>query len=199
MSEPDDPRERWNARYAVKGQELFERAPSEWVAEHQDVIAAEAPGRALDVACGGGRNAFFLAERGFDVDAIDVSDVAVEGVMAAAERRALRVKVMRADVETTPFPRPPYRLVLTMNYLRRELFARIEDAVDEGGLLVFQTWMDHPRAGDFSLRPGELRDAFPSLELLAYREEPEAWRAGLVARRPAAGAAPSDGVDSAAS
>ena len=139
MSEPEDPREKWNARYAAKGQELFERAPSEWVAEHRDVIVAHGPGRALDVARGGGRNAFFLAEHGFDVDAVDVSDVAIDGVTAMAERRGLRVTTARADVERTPFPRPP------------------------------------------------------------YREDPEAWRAGLVARRPSAGAAPRHGVDSAAS
>lgn len=199
MSEPEDPREKWNARYAAKGRELFERAPSEWVAEHRDVIVAHGPGRALDVACGGGRNAFFLAERGFDVDAVDVSDVAIDGVTAMAERRGLRVTTARADVERTPFPRPPYRVVLAMNYLRRELFGRLEDAVDEGGLLVFQTWMDHPRAAGASLCPGELREAFPALELLAYREDPAAWRAGLVARRPSAGAAPRHGVDSAAS
>ncbi|HET8953553.1 MAG TPA: methyltransferase domain-containing protein [Solirubrobacteraceae bacterium] len=196
MSELEDPRVRWNARYAAKGQELFERAPSEWVAEHRDVIVAHGPGRVVDVACGGGRNAVFLAEHGFDVDAVDVSDVAIDGVSAVARYRGLRITAARADVVLTPFPRPPYRVVLTMNFLRRELFGRLEDAVDDGGLLVFQSWMDHPRLAH-PLQPGELPNAFASLEVLAYREDPGAMRAGIVARRPAAGGAPGHGVDSA--
>ena len=179
----DDPRAKWNARYAGRGQLPFERPPSDWVTEHRGLIAGRLPGRALDVACGGGRNAFFLAEMGFEVDAIDVSDVAIEGVARTASRRDLDVTAIRADLEVVSFPRPPYRVVLVLNYLQRSLFANLADALDPGGLVVFETWSDDRSRPRFSLRPGELRAAFAGLEVLAYREDPEARRAGIVARR----------------
>jgi SAM-dependent methyltransferase len=87
-------REDWNARYAQT--ELL------WTAEPNRRFAAEVgelePGRALDVACGEGRNAVWLAERGWRVTAVDFSDVAIDKGRALAERRGVEVDWVVADV-----------------------------------------------------------------------------------------------------
>jgi len=91
---PGFAREDWNERYAPK--ELL------WTAEPNRLLAAEvgglAPGRALDLACGEGRNAVWLAERGWRVTGVDFSKVALEKAARLAERRGVEVEWITADV-----------------------------------------------------------------------------------------------------
>ena len=183
---PEPGRERWNARYRRDGAGVG-REPSEWLVAHRDLVVAAGPGRALDLACGGGRNALALAGWGFDVDAVDVSDVAIDALRDAVAATGAAVTPLRADLDETPFPRPPYRAILNFNFLSRPLFGRIVDALDEGGVLVFETFMRDPQRARVSLEPGELLEAFGALEVLAHHEDPEEHRAGLVARRASRG------------
>ncbi|HKY24405.1 MAG TPA: class I SAM-dependent methyltransferase [Gaiella sp.] len=98
---PGFAREDWNARYAQK--ELI------WTAEPNRLFAAEVeglePGRALDVACGEGRNAVWLSERGWEVTGVDFSDVALAKAAQLAESRGVEVDWVRSDVlEREPEP-----------------------------------------------------------------------------------------------
>jgi tellurite methyltransferase len=156
------------------------------VAAHRSLLENVAPGRALDVACGRGRNAFFLAALGFEVVAVDVSDVAVDIVRArAASSAAAAVTAVRADLEVHPLPRPPgYDVIVVVAYLQRSLFAPLAAALAPRGLLVYETFTrEHPRINPaHALAPGELRSAFPTLAVVDEHEAD--GRAGLVARRP---------------
>ena len=91
---PGFAREDWNARYAA--------ADLLWTADPNRLFAAEVeglePGRALDVACGEGRNAVWLAERGWRVTGIDFSDVALAKGARLAESRGVEVEWVVADV-----------------------------------------------------------------------------------------------------
>jgi 2-polyprenyl-3-methyl-5-hydroxy-6-metoxy-1,4-benzoquinol methylase len=91
---PGFAREDWNARYAQKG--------LVWSAEPNRLFAAEvgglAAGRALDLACGEGRNAVWLAERGWRVTAVDFSDVALAKAERLAASRGVDVEWQLADV-----------------------------------------------------------------------------------------------------
>jgi SAM-dependent methyltransferase len=91
---PGFAREDWNARYEQKG--LL------WTATPNRLFAAEvgslAPGRALDVACGEGRNAVWLAERGWRVTGVDFSDVALAKAERLAGARGVAVEWVLADV-----------------------------------------------------------------------------------------------------
>ncbi|MBL3596611.1 methyltransferase domain-containing protein [Rhodovulum sulfidophilum] len=71
-------REDWNRRYS-ETEQLFGIEPNIHLARELSDLP---PGRALDLACGEGRNSFWLAERGWQVDGIDLSDVAVERARA---------------------------------------------------------------------------------------------------------------------
>lgn len=145
--------------------------------QHRPLLEAQPKGRALDVAAGRGRNSFLLAELGFDVDAVDVSDAAVRIVARRARERGAAVRGVRADVVETPFPRPPYEVIVNASFLERSLFRRFEEALAPGGLVVFETFTrDHAEsaggniAAEHALARGELRDAFPALDVLDYRE-----------------------------
>jgi len=79
-------REKWNERFGAAGVAPAQGSPSEWLVGNEALLRAVAgPGRrALDVACGSGRNALYLATLGFEVDALDISD---ERSTPSAKRR----------------------------------------------------------------------------------------------------------------
>ncbi len=171
-----DERERWNERYG-RGAGPVGLDPSGWLADHRALLDAQPRGRALDIACGMGRNALFLAGLGFHVDAVDVSDVAVEATRARAAERDAAVRALRADVRADPFPEPPYEVIVNLNFLERALFGPIAQALAPGGLLVFETFgrdqRDVPGSSldeRLTLAPNELLRAFAGLRVLHYRD-----------------------------
>lgn len=129
-------REDWNARYA--GKDLL------WTAEPNRLFAAEVgglePGRALDLACGEGRNAVWLAERGWDVTAVDFSDVAIGKAARLAESRGVDVEWVVADVlEYEPEPEAFDLVAVLYLQLPHDELARAlrhaADALAAGGTL----------------------------------------------------------------
>jgi SAM-dependent methyltransferase len=134
---PGFARDDWNARYAQK-ELLWTAAPNRRFAEE---VAGLAPGRALDLACGEGRNAVWLAERGWEVTGVDFSDVALAKAAQLATSRGVEVEWVVADVlEYEPAPRA-YDLVavLYLQLQRDELLRAVRGAVNAvapGGTLV---------------------------------------------------------------
>jgi tellurite methyltransferase len=192
-----DARERWNERYARADLVPFPDAPAQWLVQHRDLLAGG--GRALDVACGDGRNALYLAQLGYEVDAIDASDVVIAALRAAAAERALAIAPRVVDLEREPLPPGPYDTIVTLNFLQRDLFGALQDALAPGGLLLYETLgqahveeLGNSFDPDYLLDRGELLRAFPRLEVLVHHEG-VVERSGrprgvgsLVARRPAA-------------
>jgi tellurite methyltransferase len=168
-------RERWNERRRREGFEPFPEIPSEWLVEHRELLSGH--GRALDAACGDGRDALALSRLGYDVDAIDVSDVAIAALRAAADQHALSIRPRVVDLEREPLPDNTYDAVVCINYLQRDLFAQLEHALLPGGLLIVETFgrahLDELGA-DFNpayvLERNELLRAFPGLHVVHYRE-----------------------------
>lgn len=178
MTGEGDDRERWNARHAeacVGGWQV-----RSWLVDHLELLQERLPGRALDVGCGRGREALYLAEHGFTVDAIDVSDVAVDAVRDSAGKRDLPVHARRADLSTGAAltGAQPYDVVTCFYFLQRPLLAQIAQALAPGGLVVFETFTrDHVDVLGrdmnvrFTLEHNELLRAFADLRVLRYREE----------------------------
>jgi tellurite methyltransferase len=79
------------------------------------------PGKALDIATGKGRNAIFLAERGFDVVGVDISSIALAEAQRWAKEKSLAIAWQQADLEQIELPALRYDLVLNFNYLQRSL------------------------------------------------------------------------------
>ena len=131
-------RERWNRRWAGEERVHASTAPSRFlVAEVADLR----PGTALDVACGAGRNAVWLAEQGWRVTGVDFSGVALRMARAFAAERRVDVEWVEADVIAWAPPAPGYDLVCVF-YLqlpareRSTALARAADAVRPGGTLL---------------------------------------------------------------
>ena len=134
---PGFARDDWNARYAQK-ELLWTAAPNRRFAEE---VAGLAPGRALDLACGEGRNAVWLAERGWEVTGVDFSDVALAKAAELAASRGVEVDWVVADVlEYEPEPRAYDLVAVLYLQLRREALLRAirgaANAVAPGGTLL---------------------------------------------------------------
>lgn len=162
--------EKWNARYGA-GEQLFE-TPSPLVARFASGLAA---GDALDLACGPGRNALYLAERGWRVTAVDGSPVAIEILRARAREKGLDIDTRVADLERSGFRIPPaaYDLICDCYYLQRGLFPSLQPGLRPGGMaiaIVHLAGPDQPDGTPTRARPGELRANFAGWNILHYYE-----------------------------
>jgi tellurite methyltransferase len=187
-------RKKWNARYRERGAAALERPPSEWLSENVGELDGRYGGRALDLACGTGRNAVLLAQLGFTVDALDISDVAIGALQGLL---ADRVHARVTDLEHEPLPEDRYDAIVLIDYLQRDLFTAIPRSLRPGGVVIAETvtrahaeQLGNRFDQRYLLEPGELQDAFAGLQVLRY-QECVAQRSGrsravasLVARRP---------------
>ncbi len=163
-----DDRIRWNQKY--RG--------DTWCADVSETVKAYhalAPGtRALDIACGTGGHAVYLADHGFIVEAVDISDAALTQIMP----RHPRIRPVCADLDRFDLPRNRYDLILNIRYLNRRLFPQIREALTPGGVLIFETFLNAPTTPDgrqphnreHLLRTNELLHGFLALEIILYRE-----------------------------
>jgi SAM-dependent methyltransferase len=130
-------REDWNRRHGEAGP-LFGVDPNRFLVAEVDGLD---PGRSLDLACGAGRNAVWLAERGWTVTGVDFSDVALENARRLSAERGVDVEWVRADVREWTPPAAAYDLVAIL-YLqipaheRRVVHGRAAAAVATGGTLL---------------------------------------------------------------
>ena len=196
----------WDAKHKLAA-EASPAEPASIVCELLPLLPA---GPALDIACGTGRHSLLLAARGQHVTAVDFSGVALDTLEMRAHRmgvpvrqgksfhpaprRHLRggVELMQANLEQIHLPECCFDLILCVQYLQRSLFPHITRSLRPNGVLLFETFTraqlefeGGPRNPTYLLETGELREAFPGLRVLFYRE----LRAGqgiasLLARQP---------------
>ncbi|HEY1058977.1 MAG TPA: methyltransferase domain-containing protein [Limnobacter sp.] len=151
-------------------------APSAWVVSAvQAVWGAHRPCRglkALDLACGGGRHAVYLAQQGFEVHAVDRQ-------MPDTSAWPSQVQFEQLDLEqpTWPLPKADYDLVVVTNYLYRPHFdALLASLKPDGGVLVYETFMQgnarfgSPKNPDFLLEPGELLQRLSSAHIMRFEQ-----------------------------
>ncbi len=181
--------------------------PSDWVRRFAGLI--EPGGRVLDVACGAGRHARWLLDRGHPVTAVDRDGAGVEDLSGRDG-----FEFVAADLEdgsAFPFGGRSFAGVVATNYLHRPLLARLVAAPGPGGVLIYETFArgnerhGRPRNPDFLLAPGELLAAVAGrLEVVCYEHgEVARPRAAVVQRicavnAPAGGSATARRLDGAA-
>jgi SAM-dependent methyltransferase len=186
----------WNKRYRLRERpaEDLDAAPTPLLVK---TAAQLGPGKALDLACGAGRNALWLADHGWEVTAVDGADAAIEILQIRAEERGLKINALVADLEKDEFEIEPsgWDLVAMCYYLQRNLFEPAKRGVAPGGILISIVHMSEPgeEDGPHRLRPGQLERYFTGWEIL-HRHEGKPTDsahhravAEIVARRPLAG------------
>ncbi len=151
--------------------------------------------RALDLACGSGRDAVFLAMQGMSVEAVDILPDAVQRAADLARRNGVPLRVRSADLETGPALNAACcDLAVVFNFLHRPLIEQIREAVTPGGFVVYETFLQasrelygKPSRDAHLLNPGELAAAFTGWRILVSREGPSGPRriaSGIVAQKP---------------
>ncbi len=184
----------WDERYrsGERAAEDIEAAPTPLLVEMAKRLT---PGRALDLACGSGRNALWLAEQGWSVTAVDGSPTAIEILRSRASSRGVTVSRKVADLEKFEYQIEPasWNLIAICYYLQRDLFGPAKQGVVPGGILISIVHIMEPEEEPTAhrLRPGELERYFQGWEILHRREgrpndtAHQRSVAEIVARRPA--------------
>jgi SAM-dependent methyltransferase len=177
-------RARWNLKHRDAE---FLGAPAPFLVECRRHLPR---GRALDLACGLGANALYLAEEGLQVEAFDWSFEGLRKLASAASEKGLEVGAIACDVTRYPLPRERYDVLVCFRFLDRALWPSMVEALRPGGALVLETFSrrylerrpDFPE--EYCLEEGELLAAFAStLRVARYQELPREPHASLLAFR----------------
>ena len=161
-------RVKWNARYESEDSFLGER-PSSFLSREIERIKALVPGtKALDIACGEGRNSVFLAQHGFSVIGLDISDKGLEKGRNRAQSTGLDVDFRRVDLDDYTI-HGAFDLILNFNFLLRELIPSEVAALNPGGVLLFDTIMAselllQSHKPSYLLQSGELSRLFGTFQ-----------------------------------
>lgn len=182
----------WNKKYAGRKINPGLLPAAALVGAKEELLARQ--GRVLDLACGEGGNAVYLAKLGFQVEGVDLSLVGLQHAKQLAAAKGVRLDVWVADLGYYPLPVNRYDLIININFLMRNLIKPIDQALKPGGLLIFQTYTRedpkfyrdryiHP---EYYLYPRELLDFFPEYRVWYYYEGPweERQIASLIAEKP---------------
>jgi SAM-dependent methyltransferase len=170
---------RWNA--LNKWDERYSQSTAADAEPHPLVVAhcrSIPPGHALDVACGTGRHAVFLAQHGWTVTAVDYSRVAIDILRQRIEAGRLHIDARVVDLKESHsvISTDTYDLIVICNYLQRDLFPRLRQATQAGGaVIVIVAMVDadpgvKPMNPAFLVQPGELCRTFEDWRILHYRE-----------------------------
>ena len=160
-------KQRWNKKYLENPMPQAVSPIVEKYIEHVNV------GQAIDIACGTGRNTHYLSDLGFIVDAIDISDYALDKV-----KNSSTINKIDTDLDKYNLTPNKYDLIVNVNYLNRRLVSQMKDALRSGGVIIFETFIiahgdfKHPTMNlDYLLRKNELLHSFIGLDVLYYEEK----------------------------
>jgi SAM-dependent methyltransferase len=158
-------KERWNKRHVEKP---MRKNVEPLLLKY---ISNAAVGKALDIACGVGRNTHFIAEKGFEIDAVDLSDYALSQIDETE-----KINKIEVDLDTYNLQINTYDLIVNINYLSRRLLPQIKEALKPGGVVIFETFIiahgdfNQPANPEYLLRTNELLHAFIGLDIIYYEE-----------------------------
>ena len=165
---------KWDKKYQEKSSLLSPREPSLFVKKYCLVAKGK---DALDLAAGVGRNALFLENRGFSVDAVDISSVALDVLKSRSKGT---INIIETDLDNFNSTKS-YDLIVKCNFLDRELIERSKEFLKSGGVFIVETYIEDkanekPNSNpDFLLKKDELlkifKDGFEVLEYKTFLNE----------------------------
>ena len=168
-----DLQKKWDQRYS---EPVFDEPMAVQVLRENRHLLPKS-GDALDLACGLGGNALLLAKAGLQVQAWDLSPVAVEALQARVAQQAGTLQAFVRDVLENPPPAVSFDVIVVSYFLDRALAKQLCEALRPGGLIFYQTFVrdkvsqQGPSNPEFLLAENELLSLFSTLRLRVYREE----------------------------
>jgi 2-polyprenyl-3-methyl-5-hydroxy-6-metoxy-1,4-benzoquinol methylase len=165
---------RWDKRFGQKEFALG-KEPNTFLRKHIRLLPK---GKALDIAAGEGRNAVFLAQQGFEVDAVDISEKGLKKAQKLARKKGVKIHTSLIDLDQYPIEKEQYDLIADFYFLKRRLIPRIKKGLKKGGKVIFETYLlEHralgtggPKQAKYFLEPNELIKLFRDFRILFYRE-----------------------------
>ena len=163
-------RNKWDQRYR-EGAYATRDYPSEFLKQRLPHLKR---GKALDLACGAGRNSIFLAQNGFFVDAVDVSSVGLEKARKRAETLGVSINWLNQDLlDGWKLPSESYSLIIMFRFVALELLPVLPEILERGGSLIIEEhlqWKGEAVSGltneNFRVPPGELARIVDGLKVV---------------------------------
>jgi 2-polyprenyl-3-methyl-5-hydroxy-6-metoxy-1,4-benzoquinol methylase len=165
---------RWDERFGRKEFALG-KEPNLFLKKHIHLLPI---GKAIDIATGEGRNAVFLAQNGFEVDAVDISEKGLKKVRALAREKGVEINTVLVDLDQYQIEKERYDLIANFYFLKRRLIPRIRTGLKKGGKVIFETYiLEHrtlatggPKQAKYFLKPNESLRLFKKFRIQFYRE-----------------------------
>ena len=162
---------KWDEKYTKTPKLLENRDPSEKLV---NIVKKVDNKKALEIACGSGRNSIFLAKQGYIVDALDISEVALETLN---NKNIPNINAQLVDLDHYTVAKNSYDMIVMTNFLDRKLISQLKDALKKDGILFIETYMEDKENEkqnanpNFLLKKGELKSFFDvGFEILNYDE-----------------------------
>lgn len=165
-------KQKWDKIYAARTTSAIQ--PAHVLAEYGYLLPSK--GIALDLACGLGGNALFLAQLGLNTHAWDISEQAIDKLSQSFDSHAIQLSARVRDVQEEPPAVNSFDVICVSYFLERKLAENIVAALKPNGLLFYQTFIkenvtEHgPSSPNYRLGENELLDLFAPLHLLVYQE-----------------------------
>jgi 2-polyprenyl-3-methyl-5-hydroxy-6-metoxy-1,4-benzoquinol methylase len=165
----------WDQRYN-KPQFIFGKRPAKFLADNYSFIQPEST--VLDMGMGEGRNAVFLAQKGYKVTGVDISSVAVKKAQLLSKEYGVKIKGIVASLKEHKFPPESFDSVICFYYVDRSLIEKIKTWLKPGGVIIYEAYtLRHKAAAslknepdDFFLREQELLKLFSDMKVLKFEE-----------------------------
>ncbi len=165
---------RWDERFGKKEFALG-KEPNPFLKRYLHLLPR---GKALDIAAGEGRNAVFLAQNGFEVDAVDISEKGLRKARKLAREKGVKINTLLIDLSRYHITKERYDLIINFYFLKRHLIPRIKKGLRKGGKVIFETYLlEHrtlgvkgPKQAKYFLKPNEPLRLFKGFRILFYRE-----------------------------
>lgn len=182
-------REKWNRKYEEKFQHLERLEANQRLKQLSSYFQG---GKALDLACGLGSNSLYLATWGYEVDAFDLSDIALNYLREEKEKRNLPIHLYQTDlanVDELQLKQNAYDLVIDTYYLNRSLFPLIKEAVKPNGYFFMETYYLSEQADThvsdrYKLQSNELLREFSDWMILFFEEHEQEGRQTIFCKKP---------------
>ncbi|WHY64907.1 methyltransferase domain-containing protein [Neobacillus sp. SuZ13] len=184
-----DSKTKWNLKYKERMNDLKEPVPNTRLKYLSDYLQG---GTALDLASGLGGNSFFLARMNYQVQAVDISDVAINFIREGAAQNHLKIQAQVCDLTDLNNPiwaSHHYDVVVISYYLDRKLFPIVKSLIKDGGYFFMETFYQSPGtnspgvSNQYKLQPNELLAEFGDWNVLFFEESEHEGRQTIFCQR----------------